>query len=281
MGDLRLKAQNILKLKQQEKEVESEKRDLSLEEMIIYRKNISKLEFTDKIKKEIDRFQYNLLSSANDGESLKINILELEDDNFSRKDNDNISSLIKYIPINQKVATFLSETNFEFITDTIITDNILQKLYTTICENDIYPLWKIRESSDNKKAIVLYLEVNPMIVFEKRKLELKKKMEHRKKLEKHAVVLYTKNLKKIEEIEKKNRIRDFLITSFSAIYISVVILTILFSSLGLSPIEKVTDTFSLVAIGWPYFLFTEFKSLFTLSLPIGVILSLFIAYKRS
>jgi hypothetical protein len=280
MGDLRLKAQNILKLKQQEKEIESERRDLSLEEMINYRKNISKIEFTDRIQKEIDSFQYNLLLSANNGESLKIDILELENDTFARKDDNSIKALIKYLPIKQKVATFLDETNFEFVTNNIITDDTLQRLYSTVCENDIYPIWKIRESNSNENAIILYLEINPLISYEERREELKRKIEHRKELENHAVVLYKKNIKESKQVEKKTKIRDFLITFFSSLYISVLILTILFNSLGLFPVEKITDTFSLVAIGWPYFLLTGFKSLFTLSFPIGVIFSLIIAYKK-
>jgi hypothetical protein len=258
----------------------SERRDLSLEEMINYRKNISKIEFTDRIQKEIDSFQYNLLLSANNGESLKIDILELENDTFARKDDNSIKALIKYLPIKQKVATFLDETNFEFVTNNIITDDTLQRLYSTVCENDIYPIWKIRESDSNENAIILYLEINPLISYEERREELKRKIEHRKELENHAVVLYKKNIKESKQVEKKTKIRDFLITFFSSLYISVLILTILFNSLGLFPVEKITDTFSLVAIGWPYFLLTGFKSLFTLSFPIGVIFSLIIAYKK-
>jgi hypothetical protein len=124
------------------------------------------------------------------------------------------------------------------------------------------------------------LEINPLISYEERREELKRKIEHRKELENHAVVLYKKNIKESKQVEKKTKIRDFLITFFSSLYISVLILTILFNSLGLFPVEKITDTFSLVAIGWPYFLLTGFKSLFTLSFPIGVIFSLIIAYKK-
>jgi len=281
VGDLRLKAQNILKLKQQEKAAEVKKSELSLEEMINNRKTISKINFTDKIQKEINEFNFNLLESANNGESLKIDVLELENDTFSRRDDGSIKALIKYLPIKQKVATFLNETNFEFITDNIITDDTLQRLYELICENDIYPIWKIRESENDNNITILYLDVNPLINFEEKRLELKRKVEQRKKFENHAVVLYKKNLKEIEESEKKNKIRDFLFTFFSSLYVSVVILTILFSALGFLPIEKITDTFSLVSIGWPYFLFTEFKSLFIFSLPVGVIFSLFLAYKKS
>jgi len=276
MGDLRIKAQNILKLKQQERENESQKRDLSLEDMINNRKNVSKIEFTDRIQQEINGFHYNLLTSANMGEPLNIDILELEDDTFSRKDSSSVKTLIKYLPIKQKVATFLKETNFEFVTDDIITDDTLQKLYSMICENDIYPIWKIRRSSTNQKAIILYLEINPLISFKERTEELKKKVEHRKKLENHAVTLYVQNLKELEQIEKKSKISDFLLTFFSTLYISVVILTFLFNSSGLFPVEKIADT-----LLWPYSLFTEFRSLFILSFPIGVIFSLFMAYKKS
>jgi hypothetical protein len=281
MGDLRLKAQKILKLKQQEKANEVEKSELSLEEMINHRKIVSKLEFTDKIQKEIDEFDFNLLESANNGESLKIDILELEKDIFSRKDDGSIKALIKYLPIKQKVATFLNETNFEFVTDNIITDETLQKLYTLICQNGIYPIWKIREDIDNPNVTILYLEVNPLIDFEEKRAELKRKIEQRKKLENHAVVLYTKNLKEMEKSEKKIRVRNFLFTFISTLYISVVILTIFFNALGLLPVEKITDTFSLVSLAWPYFLFSELGSLFTLSIPLGVVFSLFIAYKAT
>ena len=281
MGDLRLKAENILKLKQQEKALENKKSELSLEEMINHRKYISKINFTDGIQKEIDAFKFNLLEAANEGESLKIDILELDSDTFSRKDDGSIKALIKYLPIQQKVATFLTETNFEFITDNIITDETLQKLYTLICENDIYPLWKTRESDNGSSAVVLYLEINPLVSFEDKRAELKRKTEHRKKLENHAIVLYTKNLEEMEHTEKKVKIIDSIWTFSLTLYISAVILTILFSALGFVPMEKVTDTFSLVAIAWPYFLFTEFNSLFILSLPVATIFALFITYKKS
>jgi hypothetical protein len=281
VGDLRLKAQNILKLRQQEKASEVEKSELSLEEMINHRKFASKINFTDRIQKEIDEFDFNLLESANNGESLKIDILELENDIFSRKDDGSIKALIKYLPIKQKVATFLNETNFEFVTDNIITDETLQKLYMLICKNGIYPIWRMREATDNSNVTILYLEINPLINFEDRRTELRRKIEQRKKLENHAVVLYTKSLKEMEKSEKKIRIKNFLFTFISTLYISVVILTILFNALGLLPIEKITDTFSLVSLAWPYFLFTELGSLFLLSIPIGVVFSLFIAYKKS
>jgi hypothetical protein len=281
MGNLRLKAQNILKLRQEEKASEVEKSELSLEEMINHRKFTSKINFTDRIQKEINEFNFNLLESANNGESLKIDILELENDIFLRKDDGGIKALIKYLPIKQKVATFLNETNFEFVTDNIITDETLQKLYTLICENGIYPIWRMREATDNSNMMILYLEVNPLISFEDRRVELRRKTEHRKKLENHAVVLYTKNLKEMEKSEKKIRVRNFLFTFISTLYISVVILTIFFNVLGFLPVEKITDTFSLVSLAWPYFLFTELGSLFILSIPIGVVFSLFIAYKKS
>ena len=281
MGDLRLKAQNILKLRQHEKASEVEKSELSLEEMINHRKFASKINFTDRIQKEIDEFDFNLLESANNGESLKIDILELENDIFSRKDDGSIKALIKYLPIKQIVATFLNETNFEFVTDNIITDETLQKLYMLICKNGIYPIWRMREATDNSNVTILYLEINPLINFEDRRTELRRKIEQRKKLENHAVVLYTKSLKEMEKSEKKIRIKNFLFTFILTLYISVVILTILFNALGLLPIEKITDTFSLVSLAWPYFLFTELGSLFLLSIPIGVVFSLFIAYKKS
>ena len=280
MGDLRLKAQSILKLKQQEKDIESHKKDLSLEDMINERKIKSKEEFTEKIKKEIHEFQFNLLESANRGEPLIIDILELENDTFAKKSSGNIKSLIKYLPIKQKVATFLNETNFEFVTDSIITDDNLQRLYSSICEDGIYPMWKIREDSNDSGITILSLEVNPLVSFDEKSVELKEKLEHRRKLENHAVILYTKNLDKMKKAEKKIQLKESIVSFISTLYISVVILTILSSALGLFPIEEITDTFSIIALAWPYFLFAGYKSFFILSLPLGLIFALFIAYKK-
>jgi hypothetical protein len=280
MGDLRLKAQSILKLKQQEKDIESHKKDLSLENMINERKIKSKEYFTEKIKKEIHEFQFNLLESANRGEPLIIDILEIENDIFSKKENGNIKSLIKYLPIKQKVATFLNETNFEFVTDSIITDDNLQRLYSDICENGIYPIWKTRESNSGMGITILYLEVNPLISFDEKSAELKENLEHRRKLENHAVILYTKNLNKTRQTENRIKMKDFTLNFISTLYISVVILTIISSVLGLFPIEEITDTFSVIALGWPYFIFTGFKNFFIVSLPLGLIFALFIAFKK-
>ena len=280
MGDLRLKAKEILKLKQHENDIEAEERELSLEEMVNYQKSKSKNEFIEKIQKEIDEFDFNLLDAANHGETLKIDILDVEKDLFSRKE-PSIKALIKYLPIKQKIVNFLSETNFEFVAEEIIIDETLFKLYNLICENGIYPEWKIRESKTATNTIVLYLEVNPLIGFDEQKSELKRKLEQRKKIEKHAVVLYTKSLEEMKKERKRDRKKEFLLIFFSSLYISVVILTILSSAMGLFPVEKITETFGLVAIAWPYYIFTDIQGIFLLAFPIGLIFSLYLAYKKS
>ncbi len=127
----------------------------------------------------------------------------------------------------------------------------------------------------------MYLEVNPLIGFDEQKSELKRKLEQRKKIEKHAVVLYTKSLEEMKKERKRDRKKEFLLIFFSSLYISVVILTILSSAMGLFPVEKITETFGLVAIAWPYYIFTDIQGIFLLAFPIGLIFSLYLAYKKS
>ena len=280
MKDLRLEAQEILKLKRYKKEIEAEKREFSLEEMINYQKSISKTEFTERIQEQIDGYHSNLLESVNNAKTLKIDILKLEKNLFTGKDNNSTKSLIKYLPVEQKVAIFLDETNFEFVTDDIIVNQTLQALYNVIVESGIYPMWKIRDS-DNKNSNILYLEINPLIEFEEMTVSLKRKREERNKIEKHAIVLYSKNLEGIKKERKRERIKRFLLLFFSTLYISVALLTVLSGVVDIFPVEQITDTFSMVALAWPYYLFSELKGVFILALPLGIVFSLYFAYKKS
>ena len=280
MKDLRFEAQEILKLKRHKKEVEAKKREFSLEEMVSYQKNISKKEFTEKIQEEINGYYSNLLKSVNSAETLKIDVLKLEKDLFTGRDNNSVKSLIKYLPIEQKIAIFLDETNFEFLMDDIIVNQTLQELYDVIVESGIYPIWKIRDS-DNKSSTILYLEINPLIEFEEHRVALQKKREDRNKIEKHAILLYSKNLEEIKEERKKERIKNFFLVFLSTFYISVAFLTILSGVVGIFPVEQITDTFSMVALAWPYYLFSELKGVFILALPLGIAFSLYFAYKKS
>lgn len=278
MGDLRLKAQEILKLKQMEKENESQKSDLSLEELIIHKKSQYREEFKDRIKNEIDDFQSNLLSAANRGEPLKIKIFEMDKDLFD--DHNSVKALMQYLPIQQRIATFLDDTNFAFITDEIIVDDTLQKLYDSIVAHGIYPTWKTGSSFDNKK-IILFLEVNPMNNYEERQAEIQRKKDHRNQIEKQALVLYKQSLNLMNQERKRDRIKNALLIFFSSLYISVMILTVLSSAVGLLPSERLSETLSLVTLGWPYYIFTDLQGAFIFSLPIGLAISLYLAFKRS
>jgi len=263
MGELRLEAENMLKLKQEE-------RELSLEKLLDKRQSMAKKEFRDKIQNNIDEFKFNLLKSANDGEPLTIDILKLE--------NKNIERLTQYIPIKLRTATFLNESNFEFIADEIIVDKTLHKLYKFICDNGIYPIWKTRQCTADNSITILYLEVNPLISFNEKKKELEKEKNRRKELENNVHVLYSKNIKEMKNTEKRVKLRDFIFTFFLILYLSVTFLTILSTTLEFFPTEQTIDTFSIVAFGWPYFIFTELGSLFVVSLPFSILFSLVVTY---
>jgi len=281
MGDLRLKAQDMFKLNRKGYKSETKKNKISSSLSISYKQNKSKVAFINKIEKNIDGFQFNLLKSANNGMPLKIEVLKIKSNLFSRADDKSVKELTEYIPIKQKVAMFLTETNFEFVTDDIIEDESLQKLYTLICKNDIYPLWRVEESKDDSGMITLSLEVNPLISFKEKKIELQKKIEERQKNENHSMILYKQSLKKIKRVEKIEKLRDFVVTFFLTLYISIVLLTILSSSLGLFHLTKIEDTFSIIAFGWPYFIFTEFHTLFVISFPLGLIFSLILSWQKN
>ena len=281
MKNLRLEAENMLKLTKEEFESKTEKDKLSLSKSINYQKNVSKIEFKSEIKKSIDGFQFNLLKSANNGMPLKIEVLKLESNFFSRANTNSIDTLTKYIPIKEKVAMFLSETNFEFVTDEIIEDESLQRLYSLICENDIYPIWRVEKDVTDANVLILFLEVNPLISLKEKRLELQKKIVHRQKTEHYAITLHKKSLREGKSVEQIRKIKDFLVSFSVTLYVSVVILTIFFMMFGFFPVENSTDRFSLIALGWPYFIFTKVKMQFLFSFPLGVILSLILAKKRS
>jgi len=281
VGDLRLKAENMLKLTKEEFEAKTKKEELTLKESINYKRNRFKIEFKNKVQKSIDGFQFNLLKSANNGMPLKIEVLKLESNLFSRANSKSIKALTEYIPIKQKVAMFLTETNFEFVTDEIIEDESLQKLYSLICENDIYPFWRVEEDVDDANVLILLLEVNPLISLKEKKLELQKKIEHQQKSERDALLIHKKSLRESHSVEKIIKIKDFLVSFSVILYVSVVVLTIFFIMFGFFPMEDSIDRFSLIALGWPYFIFTEVKMQFLFSFPLGIIFALIMSKKRS
>ncbi len=271
MGSLRIKAEEIFKSKKNYKELESRKREESLAKLIKNENDISKNIFTEKIQKEILNFQFNLLTSAEKGESLKIDIFETS--------NATVKSVINYLPISQKIVTFLEDTNFDLISDDIITDDTLQKLYDLIVYNDIYPQWRVRKSDKNINDSILYLEINPLISFKEKKAELQKKLETHQKIKEHALVLYTQNIEEIEKIDKKKKIKDFFLSFLLTLYISVVVLTVLTPVLGIFPIESMINSFGLIAVAWPYYIISD-TGMFMFSFPLGLVVALFIAFRR-
>ena len=280
MSDLRLKAKEILKLKQIEKEVSAQKSELSLEELIRHKKTLSRIEFKAYINREIEDFQTNLLEAASKGEPLRIDIFSMERDSYRDKEEASVKSLMKYLPVQQKIITFLEDTSFELIADEIIVDDNLQKLYNTIVENGIYPEWKVKYS-ENRKEIILYLEANPLNSYEERRLQIKQKLERRRKIGQHAVVLYKQNIEKSKREQKREKIKNFFFIFIASLYGSVVLLTVLAGLLGLFPLEYITNTFGLIALAWPYFLFGSMKTIFLFSLPLGIAFSLYLALRKS
>ncbi|MCK4441051.1 MAG: hypothetical protein KAU90_03535, partial [Sulfurovaceae bacterium] len=80
MGSLRIKAQEILNLRQNKIELDEITDYVDKENDMNIEKEKSKKIFTEKIQKEIDDFDKNLLESANCGEPLNIKILRLDTD---------------------------------------------------------------------------------------------------------------------------------------------------------------------------------------------------------
>jgi len=282
MGDLRLKAQEVLKVKKNEqklnikKQYETEKKDMS------YIKEESKKKFIEKIEKEIDNFQENLLASANNGESLKIEVLRLDKEGllswWDEREDRFVNTI--YTPIKSEIVTFIDDINLKNLTDDIILDKTLLKLYNLIKENDIYPEWKITQNEDGKIES-LYLEADPSVSYSERKKDLEKE----KKVFQKALVLrnYQQNIP-IKEVNKLGKIKNFLLIFIPTLYISVMVLTIFSKVLGLVSVPEDSVLSSFVDVGWPYFLVSDFSrvgELFIFSLPLGFLISLYFAYKKS
>ncbi len=284
MGDLRIKAQELLKIKQNEQEYRYIEDNLAQEKSIEEEKIKSMKKFTEKIQYQIDNFQKNLLEASNRGEVLKIDILKLDSDNLvswwdEREDNIKKSIYTEYSPIKSGIVTFIDDINLDFLTDDIILDNTLQKLYDTIRSNDIYPEWKVKENS-NGKIELLYLEVNPLVSYKDKKDALNREKEIKQRA---LVIVDNKNPTKIEK--KKNgvlkKISSFIFIFISVLYFSVSILTILSSAIGITNIE---NSNSFLEVAWPYFLITDFSNVgeaFIFSFPLGLLVSIYFAYKRS
>jgi len=282
MGDLRLKAQELLKDKQNKKESNIILKDITREKSMKEQKEESKRVFTEKIQKEINEFQNRLLQSANNGEALKIEILRLDTDGLLSWWDEREDKFIntKYTPIKSGIVTFIDDINLDFLTDDIIIDSTLQKLYDLIKNNDIYPQWKVTKNRDGKIE-TLYLEVDPTISYKERRDNL-----HREKnINQRALVVqnYQQNIQSPTESSKLKRIKNFLLIFVSVLYFSVMILTILTKAIGLVSMSNSAIS-SFVEIGWPYFLIKDFSTvgeLFIISLPLGILISLYFAYKKS
>ena len=282
MGDLRIEAQNILKAKQ------NKKRDKYIEESISESSNLkekkikSMQKFQETIQYQIDNFQTNLLESAKRGQALKIDIVRLNKSNliswWREREENNQELLQDYLPIKSSIVTFIDDINLEYLKDDIILDNTLQKLYDTIKDNDIYPEWKVkRDSSGEIKSI--YLEANPLISYRERSDKLKREKENRSR----ALVVVNQNSRKIEKEDKHpiKKIRNFIFIFIGLLYFFVTILTIISNDIG---ITEVANSNSFIEIAWPYFLFKDFSNvadMFLFSFPIGLIMSIYFAYKKS
>jgi len=286
MGDLRIEAKNILKVKKYEKEHNQMNDPSNQDSEIEKQKNKSKEIFIEKIQKEIDNFQTNLLGAANNGETLKIEVVRFDSDDliswWDERDEDIDSQHIyrEYAPIKSGIITFVDDINFDILRDDIIVDSTLQALYDTICNNDIYPEWKVSKAGERVES--LYLEVNPLISYAEREASQKRDM----KAQQRALVISEQrnniaidNLKNEQNIDRLKR-RSIIFVS--VLYFSVLILTMLTRAVGVVSASGYNDGFSFVEIGWPYFLVSDFTQVFTLflfSLPVGLLLSLYFAYK--
>ncbi|HHB94076.1 MAG TPA: hypothetical protein ENK88_02930, partial [Campylobacterales bacterium] len=124
MGDLRLKAQEILKFNQNEKKLNEITDYIAEEKDMNIAKEKSKNIFTEKIQKEIDGFDKNLLESAKHGEALNIEILRLDTDGLLSWWDEREDKIIntRYTPIKSGIVTFIDDINLEFLSDDIIVD---------------------------------------------------------------------------------------------------------------------------------------------------------------
>jgi hypothetical protein len=280
MGDLRLKAQELLQIRQNEKELNEITDYIAEEKEMNIAKAKSKEIFTERIQKEINGFQKNLLESANRGEALNIEILRLDIDGLLSWWDEREDKIIntRYTPIKSGIVTFIDDINLEFLTDDIIIDGTLQKLYDLIRENDIYPQWKVRTNRDGKIEI-LYIEVDPTVSYNERKESI-----HREKsISQRSIVVQNYQQQKpiVEEEDNDNKIKRIVasfLTFVFVLYFSVLLLTIISEALGV--VDNATSSF--VEVGWPYFLITDFSKfgeLFIFSLPLGILISIYSSYK--
>jgi len=277
VGSLRSKAEKILKVKIQDQEEESKKREASLLNLIKNEKSVSREIFQKKIQKERQTFQFNLLSAAKKGETLKIDILEINRSLDS--ENSEIKSAITYLPISQKVVSFLEDTNFDLVADEIIEDSELQTLYDFIVSNDLYPEWKVRSDTKDEKVKILYLEVNPLLSFKERKEALEEKRRKEQELKQYAMVLYEENVNRTQKLSRRKRLLNGLLTFFLTLYISMVFLTVVGAVVGILPMERLIDSFGFVAVGWVYYLVLE-PHLFIFTLPVAFLISSVVALRR-
>jgi len=279
MGNLNIKSKGELTDSENKKDSNeiinyiAEEKDMNIE------REKSKKIFTDKIQKEIDNFQKNLLDSTRNGEVFNIEILKLDTEGLLSWWDEREDKIFntRYTPIKSGIVTFIDDINLEQLTDDIIVDSTLQKLYDLIRENDIYPQWKVHTNTEGK-IDTLYIEVDPTVSYKDRKDAI-----HREKnISQRAIVVQNyQQYKPIEEEEDGNKIIKTLIslsTFILVLYFSVLLLTIFSEALG----AVGNGNSSFIEVGWPYFLITDFSKfgeLFIFSLPLGILISLYSAYK--
>jgi len=285
MCDLRMKAQELLQVRQDEEKI---KKNISTTTDITLERNKSKKRFIEKIQNEINYFQNNLLKAADKGQLLKIIILQLNSTNllswWNERDKEKSSYQIhtEYTPIESGIITFIDDVDLEQLTDDIILDSTLQKLYDIILENDIYPEWKVKIIDGKIES--LYLEINPLISYKE-----KKEILRQKKIKKQQILMLTTS--KYNKVAKQNikqnrisniviKIKTFITIFIPLLYLSVTLLTILSSALELTP----SANNSFTEIAWPYFLFFDFQNvgeLFIISVPLGILIAYYSTYKVS
>jgi hypothetical protein len=280
-----MKAQELLQVRQNEEKI---KKNISTTTDITLERNKSKKRFIEKIQNEINYFQNNLLKAADKGQLLKIIILQLNSTNllswWNERDKEKSSYQIhtEYTPIESGIITFIDDVDLEQLTDDIILDSTLQKLYDIILENDIYPEWKVKIIDGKIES--LYLEINPLISYKE-----KKEILRQKKIKKQQILMLTTS--KYNKVAKQNikqnrisniviKIKTFITIFIPLLYLSVTLLTILSSALELTP----SANNSFTEIAWPYFLFFDFQNvgeLFIISVPLGILIAYYSTYKST
>jgi hypothetical protein len=280
-----MKAQELLQVRQNEEKI---KKNISTTTDITLERNKSKKRFIEKIQNEINYFQNNLLKAADKGQLLKIIILQLNSTNllswWNERDKEKSSYQIhtEYTPIESGIITFIDDVDLEQLTDDIILDSTLQKLYDIILENDIYPEWKVKIIDGKIES--LYLEINPLISYKE-----KKEILRQKKIKKQQILMLTTS--KYNKVAKQNikqnrisniviKIKTFITIFIPLLYLSVTLLTILSSALELTP----SANNSFTEIAWPYFLFFDFQNvgeLFIISVPLGILIAYYSTFDNS